>query len=443
MPYQVRHDGKENRMKKISTIIIIILVSIFVVAGEKRFMDIILGGNHIGYYQSLVDTVKNNITVNEVSEMKLIVYNNTVNVKGQNLTIYDKHYTIEKFFSSVISEQMTFYSNGYRDEDQLIVKTVLGNSSFYDTFDISGKTIVFNMELLSDELLEKDLYMFNPLTRIIEKLTVFSATDEDGYDRVLNVKSSTTGSFIYFKDKQVVKSVTREGIIMQKADSKNIDFENVDIVDHFIIQAQGNFKNIKNAKKASFLLYSVGNEDISNYRQSHSGDTLFVSKTPLFIPEKLSKTSKHYVKSNNEISNVINTLKKKTGDDQGKLLQEIMHFVFKRLNKSIVSALLSIDEIMEMGKGDCTEHAQLFAAMALSAGFDADIVTGIVYTNGAFYYHAWNRVLLNGKIYTIDATLNQFDADITHIELSTGYPPTTILLGKMQNKLKIELIGRD
>ncbi len=430
-------------MKKTLIIFIFLLIYIFVAAGEERYMDIILGGNQIGYYQSVIDTVKSNITVNEISEMKLIVYNNTVNVKGQNLTIYDKHYTIEKFFSSVISEQMTFYSNGYRDNNKLIVKTVLGNSSFYDTFDISNKTIVFNMELLSDELLEKDLYMFNPLTRIIEKLTVFNAADKDGYDRVLNVKSSTMGSFIYFKDKRVVKSVTREGIIMQKADSKNIDFENIDIVDYFIIQAEGNFKNIKNAKKASFLLYSVDNEDISNYRQSILGDTLTVSRIPFFVPDKLSETSKHYVKSNNEINTVIKTLKNKTGDNKEKLLQEIMHFVFKRLNKSIVSGLLSIDEIMKIGKGDCTEHAQLFAAMTLSAGFNADIVTGIVYTNGAFYYHAWNRVLLDGKIFTIDATLNQFDADITHIELSTGYPPTTILLGKMQNKLKIKLLNKE
>ncbi len=430
-------------MKKLFTLFILLFIYLFMIGGEEKFMDIILGGNRIGYYQSLIDTVKNNITVNEISEMKLTVYNNSVNIIGQNLTIYDKQYTIEKFFSSIISEQMTFYSNGYRDEDRLIVKTVLGNSAFYDTFDISEKTIVFNMELLSDELLEKELYMFNPLTRIIEKLTVSNAADEDGYDRVLNVKSSTMGSFIYFKDKSVVKSVTREGIIMQQADSKNIDFKNIDIVDHFIIQAEGNFKNIKNAKKAAFLLYSIDNEDISNYRQKHSGDTLIVSKTPFFVPDKLSETSMLYVKSNNEINTAIKTLQNKVGDNREKLLQEIMHFVYKRLDKSIVSAFISIDEILEMGKGDCTEHAQLFAAMALSAGFDADIVTGIAYYNGAFYYHAWNRVLLNGKIYTIDATLNQFDADITHIELSTGYPPTTILLGKMQNKLKIKLISKE
>ncbi|CAB5086164.1 Transglutaminase domain protein [Olavius algarvensis associated proteobacterium Delta 3] len=69
--------------------------------------------------------------------------------------------------------------------------------------------------------------------------------------------------------------------------------------------------------------------------------------------------------------------------------------------------------------GDCNEHAVLLAAMARAAGIPTDIDAGLVYLDGRFYYHAWNRLFL-GKWITVDALLNQIPADVTHIRFSSG-----------------------
>ena len=117
-----------------------------------------------------------------------------------------------------------------------------------------------------------------------------------------------------------------------------------------------------------------------------------------------------------------------------------MTYVNKKLKKGIFSGLLTSEEIMKQGYGDCTEHSQVFASIARELGFNVDIVSGIVYSKDGFYYHAWNRVLYNNKIYTIDATFNQFDSDVSHIQLSEGFPPIKVLLSSISQKVSIRII---
>ncbi len=422
--------------------IIIVFFAVNVNAGTEKYMNIKLGNSKIGYYVSKTDTVQESITVNETSEMKLTVFDNSVDVKGQNLTIYDSNYNLVKFFSSVISEQMTFFSNGFTENDYLIVKTILGNSTFFDTFNIKNKTIIFNMEFIGKEMMDKELFMFNPISREMEELSIKSMEPEDGYDRVFNITGKSTGSKVFFIDNEIIKSISREGIVMEKTESSDTHIERMNIIDYFLIQTEGDFKGIKDASSASYIIYSVENNDLENYRQIQKGDTLIVTRKPVYVPEVLSVCNEHYVKSNDEIKGIVKTLKHNSGNDY-EMLESIMDYVHKRLRKNVVSGLMSIDEILEMNSGDCTEHAQLFAAIALEAGYNTDIVTGLVYNDNAFYYHAWNRVLINNVILTIDATFGQFESDVTHIQLSTGYPPSTILIGKLQDNVKIKLINKE
>ena len=157
----------------------------------------------------------------------------------------------------------------------------------------------------------------------------------------------------------------------------------------------------------------------------------------MFVPDSLTKPDNVYVSATEELAEKAKELAPQT-DEKG--LKAIMQYVNKTFKKEIVSGLLSVEEIIRSGRGDCTEHAQVFAAMAIAAGYNADIVSGIVYSKGAFYYHAWNRVLMNGKIYTIDATFNQFEADVSHIEISAGYPPQKVLLSAVQGGISVNRI---
>ena len=79
----------------------------------------------------------------------------------------------------------------------------------------------------------------------------------------------------------------------------------------------------------------------------------------------------------------------------------------------------SAREILEQGVGDCNEHTVLFTALARSVDIPTRISTGLAYTGGQFYYHAWPEVWV-GRWLALDPTFGQFPADPLHLRLAVG-----------------------
>ena len=77
--------------------------------------------------------------------------------------------------------------------------------------------------------------------------------------------------------------------------------------------------------------------------------------------------------------------------------------------------------------GDCNEFAQLFVALARARGLSARPVTGLLYVDGKFYYHAWAEVLLQDWV-AVDPMLGQAPADAGHIRLMQGLALRTDLI---------------
>lgn len=103
----------------------------------------------------------------------------------------------------------------------------------------------------------------------------------------------------------------------------------------------------------------------------------------------------------------------------------------KRPVLSLPDALTTLDKRM----GDCNEHAVLMAALARAAGYPAQVEAGLVYQDGRFFYHAWNRIYI-GRWITVDALFGQIPADVTHIRFARGSAHEQLdilpLLGKLQ-----------
>jgi Transglutaminase-like superfamily len=84
-------------------------------------------------------------------------------------------------------------------------------------------------------------------------------------------------------------------------------------------------------------------------------------------------------------------------------------------------------QILESRAGDCNELAQLFVALARARGLSARPVTGLLYVDGKFYYHAWAEVLLKDWV-PVDPMLGQMPADAAHIRLMQGLALRTDLI---------------
>jgi hypothetical protein len=117
---------------------------------------------------------------------------------------------------------------------------------------------------------------------------------------------------------------------------------------------------------------------------------------------------------------------------------KLAHFVHRRLEKAYGVSRDRASEVLALGKGDCTEHALLFTALARAAGIPARQVHGLVYARyddgvPALYWHAWVEVKSGEEWIALDPTFDQIVADPTHIVLGRGTQVDTVgLLGALQ-----------
>jgi transglutaminase-like putative cysteine protease len=103
----------------------------------------------------------------------------------------------------------------------------------------------------------------------------------------------------------------------------------------------------------------------------------------------------------------------------------LVAWVHDRLGKVYGQSRDKASEVLAAGKGDCTEHALLFVALARAAGIPARGVHGLVYAaygDGvhALYWHAWAEVRAGEEWIAVDPTFGQPVADATHIALGRG-----------------------
>jgi transglutaminase-like putative cysteine protease len=99
--------------------------------------------------------------------------------------------------------------------------------------------------------------------------------------------------------------------------------------------------------------------------------------------------------------------------------------VYRRLDKVYGASRDRASEVLAAGKGDCTEHALLFVALARALGIPARGVLGLVYAQyddgvPALYWHAWGEVKSGGEWIAMDPIFGQPVADATHVALGGG-----------------------
>ncbi len=125
--------------------------------------------------------------------------------------------------------------------------------------------------------------------------------------------------------------------------------------------------------------------------------------------------------------------------DAQKIVKKLLEWVYVHIEKIPTFSIPSAVEVLRTMRGDCNEHAVLFAALCRAAGIPAKTCAGIVYVNGKFYYHAWVEVYLNAWV-TVDPALNQFPADVTHIKFVEGEIDRQLELVRIVGKLSIEVL---
>jgi hypothetical protein len=99
-------------------------------------------------------------------------------------------------------------------------------------------------------------------------------------------------------------------------------------------------------------------------------------------------------------------------------VERLVRFVSDYVEDAVEPGGPTIPEIIARKRGDCSEHALLFAALARAAGVPTREVSGLMYMGDevqAFGGHAWVEVVLDGKWVPVDPTWDQTEIDAAHV----------------------------
>ena len=117
----------------------------------------------------------------------------------------------------------------------------------------------------------------------------------------------------------------------------------------------------------------------------------------------------------------------------------LTHWVHANVRRTGALSVPSAEKVLETRRGDCNEFTTLYVALARSAGLPARTVSGLIYLNGRFYYHAWPEVYLGGWV-AVDPTFDQYPADAAHLRFAIGGLARQVELLPLVGRLKLEVL---
>jgi len=130
------------------------------------------------------------------------------------------------------------------------------------------------------------------------------------------------------------------------------------------------------------------------------------------------------------------------GDERDALraIRRLLAWIHGYMRQAPTVSIPNAIQVLDERQGDCNEHAVLFAALARAVGLPTRVVAGVVYLDGAFYYHAWDEVWLDRWV-AVDPVFDQFPADPTHIKFIQGGPEEQFAILQVIGRLRIDVLS--
>ena len=120
--------------------------------------------------------------------------------------------------------------------------------------------------------------------------------------------------------------------------------------------------------------------------------------------------------------------------------KRIRAYVFKSMTPNAgIGVLRDASEILKTKEGVCRDYAVLTATLLRAAGVPTRLVSGLVYEDGSFYYHAWAEVWDGAHWIGVDSTLPTGKVSAAHIKLAEGNVEEAFTFTFL-DKVKVEVL---
>ncbi len=437
-------------------------------ARRTEFQGIYFNKKKIGYVENhFAPDEKNGLVVRQKAFMNLNISGQSHPISLDLEALLDQEDKLEQFNFSFSSPFYTMTASG-RVEDRLVSFSLdTGNSVISDEVLLDAPPMLSTSRrsfLLSQGIKEGQkvrVPWFDPLS-LTAKVSLVEYRGEERiliHDRVYNLHRFTelfAGTRVNSwldDDGNVIKEESPAGFVFIREPefiAKQLDEKSPELLTAVSVKVNGRMPELESRQTMRYRLTlpAEGDFDLAGGRQLFSDNILTITREELTSDrgtetavcpeaEKALKPSP-YIQSGS--ADIIEKSLQITAGLQSpyQKAEAIAHWVYETLEKRPVIGLPDALTTLKTGIGDCNEHASLFAALARAATIPTKIAAGVVYHRGAFYYHAWNEVCISGRWITLDATTNQFPADLSHLRFVEGELQEQIRIGSLLNVLQIE-----
>lgn len=443
---------------------------IVTIGSHEQWMGVYLNQTKIGYSFNQLQKLDSNYKLVNRLKLNLKMMGQDEEMTSQALFRLDLILAMQEFEFHLQSKTRSFSAQGHISQNKLNIEIKTGGTTKTETREINypiypvnalGYLIVKHKYQIGKEYLVKAfdatvLSMIDAKVKILGKEKVnISGKEHDLTKTTISYLGMTTT--IWVDENGVTRKEesppglmsleeTREAAIAQENERAKLD-----ILSLFSVPID---TVIVNPRSVKYLKLQISNIDLTGLNLQDDFQTVLQSN-PLILELKIDSAMpevrlpinkfRQYLKPSLYVQSDNADIKKQASfivgseDNATKIIEKIMKWVYSNVQKRATASLPSAIDVLKNLEGDCNEHSVLFSALCRAAGIPTQICVGLVYVDGKFYYHAWNKVYLN-KWVPVDATFGQFPADATHIKFAEGELEEQAKVLKIVGVIKVKLI---
>jgi hypothetical protein len=424
----------------------------------------------IGYSHNSIKRIEDGYQIHHTIMLDMMMMGVAQKIRAQVNTVTDHAFNLQVFSLRINTGAVSFIAYGDVDADNVMsISVVSGGKTEKKELQLTRAPVITNslkFSLLKDGLQLGGVYervVFDPMTmsnrtaqiEVLDFETLSVAGQEyDCYRMQVTYMGVTMTAWI---DRQgrTVKEESPAGMVLLREDKEQAMHggwgDRVDVVETSAIKVDTPFYS-KNLQSLTLKLLAVDLKgfQLDGGRQTLQGTIVRIAAQDIgkdnsyrlpFAGEgfKAWLSPSLLIQSDrSEFAQLVEEIGK--GERRALRLARRLHdWVYKNIEKRPSPGMPSALAVLAARQGDCNEHAVLLAAMCRAAGIPARVAAGLVYLRGRFYYHAWNEVYLNDWV-PVDATLNQFPADVTHVKFIEGDMEEQLMVLNLIGRLKIEVV---
>lgn len=447
-----------------------------ITVAEREWMEIFLKGKKVGYSVNQFSPLEGNYLIQEEILLKLNLMGQASSIYTVSRSVVDHAFLLKTFKFRMTSGLVTYQISGRVKKNRMILEIGEGAARRKKIIKLSAPPLLGSgmARFFKGRKLEVGrsfrFPLFDPST-MTQKEAAFRVMSEGSIiikrmkHKAFRLETELWGQpmTIWLDEKgTVLKEQGFMGFTLVKSSAANapLDIEGGGEEDFYGLAAINVKGKLKDAGRLTYLKLKVeglvetgfDTEIMAKGRQTFGSGMIEIvrekmpSKPAYDLPySEGSGSMKEFLRPGLNIesddSAVVERARKITGEVKRPVIvaRRLMAWVYKNVKKRPVVTVPSALEVLRTKVGDCNEHAVLLTALLRAAGIPARLCVGIVYSRGSFFYHAWTESYV-GEWISMDATVNQMPADVTHIKLVQGGLDRQVEIIGLIGKLRLEVI---